>query len=63
VSSGGGIVISQDRRDEIIAAATDLLTDKVKRSAMAKTAIASRHRGVAQIIAERVLEVANDDAQ
>ena len=61
VKAGGGVVISQDRSDEIIATAIDLLSDDAKRSAMAQTAVASRHGGVAQIMADHVMEVGLDD--
>jgi UDP-N-acetylglucosamine--N-acetylmuramyl-(pentapeptide) pyrophosphoryl-undecaprenol N-acetylglucosamine transferase len=63
VDGGGGIVIAQDHKDEIIAAAIDLLTDEAKRGTMTETAVASRHSGVARTIAEHVLEVARDDAK
>ncbi len=63
VDGGGGIVIAQDEKDEIIATAIDLLTDEAKRRTMTETAVASRHSGVARTIAEHVLEVARDDAK
>jgi UDP-N-acetylglucosamine--N-acetylmuramyl-(pentapeptide) pyrophosphoryl-undecaprenol N-acetylglucosamine transferase len=57
VDAGGGVVIPQDRPDEIISTAIDLLNDDVRRKAMAETAVASRHHGVAQTIADHVMEV------
>ena len=61
VDAGGGVVIDQTRSDEIIATAKDLLADDVKRKAMADTAVASSHQGVAQTIAEHILEVGSGD--
>ncbi len=57
---GGGIVITQDRRDEIIHTAKVLLGDEVKRKQMSDTATASRHHGVAREIAQHLIEVAGD---
>ncbi len=57
VKAGGGVIIQQDRPDEIISTAVDMLNDDVRRKAMADTSVASRHRGVAQVIADHVLEV------
>jgi len=57
VEAGGGVVIPQDRPDEIVAAAIDLLTNEAKRNAMADTSVVSRHHGVAQAIADHLLEV------
>jgi len=61
VKAGGGVVVAQDHRTEIISTAIDLLTDEVKRKTMADTAVASQHRGVAGTIADHVLEVAIDN--
>lgn len=58
VGAGGGIVISQGRTDEIIGTAKALLHDDVRRKKMSETAAASKHRGVADEIAQHVLEVA-----
>ena len=60
VTAGGAVVVAQERRDEIISTAIDLLGDEVKRKAMADTATASQHRGVARTIAEHVMEVGDD---
>jgi UDP-N-acetylglucosamine--N-acetylmuramyl-(pentapeptide) pyrophosphoryl-undecaprenol N-acetylglucosamine transferase len=60
VRAGGGVVIPQDRTEEVIAMAVDLLTDDVKRKTMTETADASKHRGVARTIADHIMEVAND---
>lgn len=57
---GGGVVIAQDRRDEIIHTAQILLGDEVKRKQMSDTAAASRHHGVAREIAQHLIEVAVD---
>jgi len=60
VRAGGGVVIDQDRRDEIIGTAESLLTDEVKRKEMSDIATASQHHGAALAIAQRVIEVAGD---
>lgn len=60
VRAGGGVVITQDHPEEIIAMAIDLLTDDVKRKAMTETAAASKHTGVARTIADHILDVADD---
>jgi UDP-N-acetylglucosamine--N-acetylmuramyl-(pentapeptide) pyrophosphoryl-undecaprenol N-acetylglucosamine transferase len=57
---GGGVVIAQDRRDEIIHTAQILLGDEVKRKQMSDTAAASRHHGVAREVAQHLIEVAVD---
>ncbi len=57
---GGGVVIAQDRRDEIIHTAQVLLGDEVRRKQMSDTATASRHHGVAREIAHHLIEVASD---
>jgi UDP-N-acetylglucosamine:LPS N-acetylglucosamine transferase len=61
VKAGGGIVIAQDRTEEIIATSIDLLTDDVKRKSMAETAIASKHGDVARTIADHILDVGRED--
>lgn len=61
VKGGGAVVIAQSHRDEIIASVFELTGDETKRKAMADTATASRHSGVAATIAERILEVARDN--
>lgn len=61
VSVGGGVVISQEHTEEIIATAIDLLTDDVKRKSMTETAKASKHRGVAKTIAAHIVDVADVD--
>jgi len=58
--TGGGIVIAQDRRDEIIDTAKGLMRDEVKRKQMSDTATASRHRGVARDIAQHLIEISGD---
>ncbi len=60
VKVGGGVVIDQDRRDEIIDMAEALLTDEVRRKEMSDTATASRHDGVALAIAQHLMEIAGD---
>jgi UDP-N-acetylglucosamine--N-acetylmuramyl-(pentapeptide) pyrophosphoryl-undecaprenol N-acetylglucosamine transferase len=60
VNAGGGVVIPQDRKDEIIATAIDLLNDDVKRKAMTETATASRPSGVADTIADHIMGVVDD---
>lgn len=60
VNAGGAVLKSQDLRDEIVAEVFDLAGDDDRRSAMMDTASASRHKGVADQIAERVLELARD---
>lgn len=57
VNAGGGMIIHQDQPDEIISTAVEMLHDDVRRKAMAETAVASRHQGVAQTIAYHVIEV------
>jgi UDP-N-acetylglucosamine--N-acetylmuramyl-(pentapeptide) pyrophosphoryl-undecaprenol N-acetylglucosamine transferase len=61
VLAGGGIVIDQERTDEVIATALELLEDETRRKAMADTAVASRHHGVAQTIADHVMEVGDGE--
>lgn len=59
VMSGGGVVISEDHRDDIIRTALEMLGDDVKRKEMASTAAAARQTGVARRIAEHALEIAH----
>jgi UDP-N-acetylglucosamine--N-acetylmuramyl-(pentapeptide) pyrophosphoryl-undecaprenol N-acetylglucosamine transferase len=61
VFAGGGIVIDQDRTEEIIVTALALLEDDTRRNAMAHTAVASRHHGVAQTIADHLMEVGDGE--
>ena len=60
VKAGGGIVIAQDRRDEIINTVQDLLGDEVKRKQMSDTSTVSRHQGVARAMAQHLIVVASD---
>ena len=60
VEAGGAILRSQDLRDDIVAEVFDLASNEPRRREMADTAIASRHVGVADAVAERVLELARD---
>jgi len=60
VRAGAGIVIGQERRNEIIDTARVLLTDEVKRKEMSDTATESQHRGVARAIAQHVLGLVHD---
>ncbi|GMQ93069.1 MAG: undecaprenyldiphospho-muramoylpentapeptide beta-N-acetylglucosaminyltransferase [Acidimicrobiia bacterium] len=60
VKTGAGIVIGQERRNEIIDTAHALLADEVKRKEMSDTAKASQHHGVARSIAEHVLGLVHD---
>lgn len=60
VAVGGGVVIEQDQRSEIISTAEGLLGDEAERNKMSNAARASRHRGVAKTIASHVMEVAGE---
>jgi UDP-N-acetylglucosamine--N-acetylmuramyl-(pentapeptide) pyrophosphoryl-undecaprenol N-acetylglucosamine transferase len=61
VLAGGGIVIDQQRTDEIIVTALDLLEDDTRRKAMSDTAVATRHHGVARAIADHIMEVGSGE--